>query len=43
MKSHSFCIVYAQIAQNYAEYVPVHKISTLGNWVTLRYFTQRRT
>ena len=31
---HSF----GQIAQNYAEAVPFHKISTPGNYVKLRYF-----
>ena len=34
------CVKYRIIARNYAETVPFHKISTSGNSVKLRYFTQ---
>ena len=36
---HSF----GRIAQNYAETVSLHKISTPGNQVKLRYFSQLKT
>ena len=29
-----------RLAQNYAEIVPFHKISTPENWVKLQYFSQ---